>query len=263
MDFNFNSLQIEKYNKFIIIVTLSRPEVRNAINSDMITDFNLLWSELSNEPSELRCVILTGNDEAFCAGADLKERRNMTLDVWKSQVSQLRQSILTMMHCPLPIICAVNGPAFGGGLELTLASDFAYASTTATFAQSEVKLGIIPGALGTQNLPRTCGLKRAKELIFSAETFSAQKAYEWGIVNKICEPEHLMRDVLLTAHRISENAPIAVREAKKLLNISLESDMATGFKKEFENYQRTLTSKDREEGISAFIEKRKPIFMGE
>ncbi len=263
MDFNFNSLQIEKHNKFILIVTLSRPDVRNAINSDMISDFNVLWTELTNEPSELRCIIVTGENDAFCAGADLKERKNMTMNAWKSQVSQLRQSILSMMLCSIPIICAVNGPAYGGGLELILASDFAYASKTATFAQSEVKLGIIPGALGTQNLPKTCGLKRAKELIFSAEPFSAREAYDWGIVNKVCEPESLMSDVLIIANKICENAPLAVREAKKSLNIALESDTSTGFKKEFEYYQRTLTSKDREEGIAAFIEKRKPVFIGE
>lgn len=263
MDFNFNSLQIEKYNKYILIVTLSRPDVKNAINSDMISDFNALWTELTNEPSELRCVIVTGQNDAFCAGADLKERKNMTLDHWKSQVSQLRQSILNMMLCPLPVLCAVNGAAFGGGLELILASDFAYASSTATFAQSEVKLGIIPGALGTQNLPKVCGLKRAKELIFSAATFSAAQAYQWGIVNKICEPESLMSEILITANKISENAPIAIREAKKSLNIALESDTTTGFKQEFEHYQLTLNSKDREEGVTAFIEKRKPIFIGE
>lgn len=263
MDFNFKSLQIEKHDKFILIVTLSRPDVRNAINSDMISDFNLLWTELTNEPSELRCIIITGENDAFCAGADLKERKNMNMDDWKLQVSQLRQTIFNMMLCPIPVICAVNGAAYGGGLELILASDFAYASKTAMFAQSEVKLGIIPGALGTQNLPKACGLKRAKELIFSAESFTALQAYEWGIINKVCEPERLMSDVLMVANKICDNAPIAIREAKKSLNIALESDTATGFKKEFEYYQRALTSKDREEGIAAFNEKRKPIFIGE
>ncbi len=263
MDFNFNSLQIERHNKFILIVTLSRPEVRNAINSDMIADFNVLWTELTNETNEIRCVIVTGENDAFCAGADLKERKNMPVEMWKAQVSQLRKSILSMMHCPIPVICAVNGPAFGGGLELILASDFAYAAKTAIFSQSEVKLGIIPGALGTQNLPKACGLKRAKELIFSAEVFSAQAAYDWGIINKVCEPEQLMSDVLITANKICENAPIAVREAKKALNSDLVNMTNSGFSTEFECYERALMSKDREEGIRAFIEKRKPIFMGE
>lgn len=263
MNFNFNSLQIEKLNKFILIVTLSRPTVKNAINSDMISDFNLLWKTLSKEPTELRCIILTGDNDAFCAGADLKERKNMPLDKWKLQVSELRLSILNLMKCPIPVICAVNGSAFGGGLELILASDFAYASKTATFAQSEVKLGIIPGALGTQNLPKACGIKRAKELIFSAKIFNAEEAFEWGIINKICEPADLMADVLLIANKICENAPIAVRAAKQALNVDLGMVTSEGFAREFEYYQRALISKDREEGIAAFIEKRKPLFMGE
>lgn len=263
MDFNFKSLQVERHNKFILIVTLSRPDVKNAMNGDMIADFNTLWTELTNETSELRCVIITGENDAFCAGADLKERKKMTVDMWKAQVSQLRKSILDMMQCPIPVICAVNGPAFGGGLELILASDFAYAATIATFAQSEVKLGIIPGALGTQNLPKACGIKRAKELIFSAKVFSAEEAYHWGIINKICEPEHLMSDVLNIANKICDNAPIAVREAKKSINSQLKNIMDMGFSTEFDCYQRTLNTKDRKEGIVAFIEKRKPLFIGE
>lgn len=263
MDFNFNTLQIEKYNKYILIVTLSRPEVKNAINGDMIADFNLLWNELTHEPSELRCIIVTGAGDAFCAGADLKERKNMALDVWKTQVGLLRKSVLAMRQCPIPIIAAVHGPAFGGGLELILASDFAYASTQAIFAQSEVKIGIIPGALGTQNLPKACGIRRAKELIFTAESFSAEKALAWGIINKICEPEKLMNEVLATATKIADNAPIAVRAAKNAMNIALESDINTGFAKEFEYYQCALDTKDRIEGIQAFNEKRKPIYLGE
>lgn len=263
MNFNFNTLQIERYSKYILIVTLSRSHVRNAINSDMITDLNRLWTELSHESNELRCVIVTGEDNAFCAGADLKERKNMTLDVWKNQVSQLRQSMLMMRNCSIPIMAAVNGAAFGGGLELVLASDFAYAATTATFAQSEVKIGIIPGALGTQHLPKACGIRRAKELIFTADSFSAQDAYAWGIVNKICEPEELMREVLITATKIVENAPLAIREAKKAVNVALECDVITGFKQEFDHYQCVLETKDRIEGINAFNEKRKPVYKGE
>lgn len=263
MNFNFKALQIEKYNKHILIVTLSRPEVRNAINSEMMSDFHELWNKLSEKQEDLRCIILTGTGSAFCAGADLKERKNLALDIWKSQLGILRKSMLAMLNCPIPVISAVNGAAFGGGLELALASDFAYASKTATFAQSEVKIGIIPGALGTQNLPRACGLKRAKELVFTGAIFSAIQAYEWGIVNKVCEPEQLMQEVLATASVICENAPIAVREAKHALNMALQSDIQLGYSIEFEAYQRALETKDREEGICAFNEKRKPIYTGE
>jgi len=167
-----------------------------------------------------------------------------------------------MLDCPVPIISAVNGAAFGGGLELVLASDFAYASTKAVFGQSEVKLGIMPGALGTQNLPRACGLKRAKELCFTGESFSAINAYEWGIINRVCEPEELMREVLASAEKISMNAPLAVREVKKALNMSQQLDIKSGYVFEVEAYNRLLPTQDREEGINAFNEKREPEFTG-
>lgn len=263
MNFNFKALQIEKLNKHILVVTMSRPEVRNAINCDMISDFHELWIQIAENHHDLRCVILTGASPAFCAGADLKERKSYSADRIKAQLGMLRNSILSLQNCPVPVIAAVNGAAFGGGLELVLACDFAYAATTATFAQSEVKIGIIPGALGTQNLPRATGLNRAKEVIFTGASFTAEQAFEWGIVNQVCTPENLMKEAISTATIICANAPIAVREAKKALNVALRRDIEMGFSEEFEAYQRALETKDREEGIRAFNEKRKPVYTGE
>ena len=263
MNFNFKTIQLDKFNQHILIVTLNRPAVRNAINHDMIIDFQELWKQLSENHSELRCVILTGADTAFCAGADLKERRSLSLEKCKLQLGGLRNSIMAMQNCSLPVISAVNGAAYGGGLELVLASDFAYAAKNATFSQSEVKIGIIPGALGTQNLPRACGLTRAKELVFTAQSFTAEQAYQWGIINKVCEPARLLEEVIATATLIAANAPIAIREAKRSMNIALQVDLETGFGKEFEAYQRALETKDRDEGLRAFHEKRKPVFIGE
>lgn len=263
MNFNFKTLQTEIVNKHILLVTLNRPEVRNAINYDMMMDFQELWKQLSQNHNPLRCVILTGQNPAFCAGADLKERKGLSLEKCKLQLGGLRNSILAMQNCSLPVISAVNGAAYGGGLELMLASDFAYAARNATFSQSEVKIGIIPGALGTQNLPRACGLTRAKELVFTAVSFSAEEAFAWGIINKICEPQQLLDDVIKTATLISSNAPIAIREAKRSMNITSQVDIETGFSKEFEAYQRALETKDRDEGLRAFHEKRTPIFIGE
>jgi enoyl-CoA hydratase/carnithine racemase len=263
MNFNFKTLQVEKLNKHILIVTLNRPEVRNAINNDMIMDFQELWKQVSEDRSELRCIILTGVNPAFCAGADLKERKNLSLEKCKLQLGGLRNTILAMQSCALPVISAVNGAAFGGGLEIVLASDFAYAANIATFSQSEVKIGIIPGALGTQNLPKSCGLARAKELVFTAITFTADQAYQWGIVNKVCQSEKLMDEAIATATLICANAPIAIREAKRAMNIALQVDIETGFSKEFEAYQCALETKDRDEGLRAFHEKRKPIFIGQ
>jgi enoyl-CoA hydratase len=262
MDKNFKTLKIQEENKKILLVTLNRPTARNAINIEMMQDLLNLWQELYINSTHLHCVILTGADTAFCAGADLKERNNMSLDVWTAQHAVLEQAMLAMLDCPIPIISAVNGPAFGGGLELVLASDFAYAADTATFAQSEVKIGLMPGALGTQHLPRTCGLKRAKELAFTATSFTAQDAFDWGIINKICEPNQLMSDVLATANKISDNAPFAVRQTKKSMNMSQYLDIKSGFAFEIEAYNRLLNTKDREEGIRAFNEKRKPHFIG-
>lgn len=257
------TLNIEVRDKYILIVTLNRPSFRNAINSQMMAELRQLWQDLYVNHKSLRCVILTGAQKAFCAGADLKERDKLSLAEFKLQRGVFEQAMLSMLDCPIPIIAAVNGAAFGGGLELLLACDFAYAANEATFSQSEVKVGLMPGALGTQNLPRACGIKRAKELTFTGDIFSAQDAFDWGIVNKITTAENLLTEVLATAKKIGENAPMAVRQAKKALNMSQQMDIKSGFAFELEAYNRVLVSKDREEGIRAFNEKRKPVFMDE
>jgi len=259
---NFTTLKIDKQSS-ILIVTLNRPQVKNAINIEMMRELRQLWQGIQTNPDEWRCIILTGSDNTFCAGADLKERKGMSLRIWKSQHIVLEQAMLAMLDCPIPIIAAVNGAAFGGGLELALASDFIYAADTAIFAQSEVKIGIMPAALGTQHLPRACGLRRAKELSFTAESFSATEAYHWGIVNKVCDLKHLMEEVLLTANKICKNAPLAIRQAKKSLNLSQHADIKSGYLFELESYNCLLPTKDREEGILAFNEKRSPVFKGE
>ena len=263
MNLNFKTLQVEQTHKDILIITLNRPAVRNAINIDMMNELLQLWQLLCVNPHQLRCVIMTGAGNAFCAGADLKERKNITLTTWKAQLHVLRKAIVAMLECPIPIISAVNGPAYGGGLEMILASDFAYAATNATFAQSEVKLGIMPGALGTQHLPRACGLRRAKELTFTGQSFTAQEAFDWGIINKICEPSQLMPEVLITANIICSNAPLAIQQIKKSLNATQQLSVETGYIFELKAYHRLLPTKDREEGIKAFNEKRKPSFTGE
>ncbi|HVX00689.1 MAG TPA: enoyl-CoA hydratase-related protein [Candidatus Babeliaceae bacterium] len=261
MDMDYKTLKLENQNS-VLLVTLNRPESRNAINFEMMQELFKLWRELYINVDKIRCVILTGAEKAFCAGADLKERHEMSVMVWLQQRAVLEQAMLAMLDCPIPIISAVNGAAFGGGLELLLASDFAYAASTATFAQSEVRVGLIPGALGTQHLPRACGLRRAKELTFTAAVFSAQEAFEWGIINKICEPDSLLSEVFNTANLIVDNAPLAIQQVKKSLNMSQQVDVKSGFAFEIEAYNRVLGTKDREEGIRAFNEKRKPLFVG-
>lgn len=264
MNTPLKTIMTAKINDNILLVTLNRPDVRNAINIDMMHDLLHLWNELQMNSDKYRCVILTGTgDKAFCAGADLKARMDITIDVWRSQHAVLQQAMIAMHDCPIPLIAAVNGAAFGGGLELTLACDFAYAADTAIFAQSEVKVGLMPGALGTQNLPRACGLRRAKELTFTGDTFTAQQAFEWGVINKVCAGDALMKEALATATKIAENAPLAVKQAKKALNVSQHLDIKSGYFYEVEAYNQLLPTKDRVEGIKAFNEKRRPGFVGE
>jgi enoyl-CoA hydratase len=146
---------------------------------------------------------------------------------------------------------------------MILTADFIYAARSARFALTEASLGIMPGAAATQNLPRACGVRRAKEIIFTAEPFTAEQALEWGIVNKVCDGETLMQEALATARRIASNAPLAVRQAKKAVGASQDLDLKSGFAFELEAYNQLVPTRDRLEGIRAFNEKRKPDFRGE
>ena len=194
MNNKYKTLETSLVQEGALLVTINRTEVRNALNSEMMRDFRDLWQDMYVDSQGVRCIILTGKgDKAFCAGADLKERNNLDLATWQKHHATLEQAMLGMINCPIPIIAAVNGVAFGGGLELLLASDFAYSCDTATFAFPETKIGIMPGAMGTQNLPRACGLRRAKEICLTGAPFSAQDALEWEhYQQKICSADRLM-----------------------------------------------------------------------
>ena len=258
---NYSTLECNTSEPGILIVTLNRPEVRNAINSTMMAELVDVWKNVSQNTAT-RCVILTGAGTAFCAGADLKERNGLTVETWREHHAILEAATEAMIDCPVPILAAVNGPAFGGGLELVLASDFAYAASTASFAMPEVTVGIMPGAMGTQNLPRACGLPRAREICYTGTPFSATEALQWGIVNRLCEPESLLHTVSLAARRISANAPLAIRNAKEATASALGNELKSGYRKELELYNQLIPTGDRQEGIQAFNEKRKPRFTG-
>lgn len=256
---DYQTLAVEPQGEHILLVRLNRPQVLNALNTQMGKDQHDLWTRLTAEPGALRCVVLTGTgDRAFCAGADLKERDGMTETVWRTQHEVFERAFMALMELPLPIIAAVNGHAFGGGLEMALCCDFIYAARTARMALSETRLGLMPGGAGTQNLPRAAGERRAKELIMTAQAFDAQQGYEWGIVNRVCDDA--LAEALSTAAKISENAPLAVRQAKKSVHYGLQMDLATGYRFEIEAYNRLVDTEDRREGVRAFNEKRKPDF---
>ncbi len=257
----YQTLRAQPGAEHVLVVTLNRPEVLNALNTQMGRDQLDLWTRLAAEPGDVRCVVLTGSGErAFCAGGDLKERDGMTEAAWRAQHEIFERMFMALMELPLPVIAAVNGHAFGGGLEIALACDFIYAAKSARFALSEVSLGIMPGGCGTQNLPRAVGERRAKELILTAQPFSAEQGAQWGLVSRVCD--NVLEDALATARRIAANALLAVRQAKKSIHYGLQTDLLTGYRFEIEAYNQLVGTEDRREGVRAFNEKRKPNFQG-
>jgi enoyl-CoA hydratase/carnithine racemase len=259
---DFETLHVEQTDDHILIVTLDRPEVANAKNTAMGIEMKELFEALYVDTGGVRCVVLTGRGKVFCAGGDLKERKGMSDEQWQRQHAIFEQGVLALRMCPPPVIAAVNGPAYAGGCEMVLTSDFAYASNTARFALTEVTLGIMPGAMGTQNLPHAVGERRAKEIILTGKPFSAEEALSWGLVNKLCEPEALMDDVMETARRIAGNAPQSVMRAKRSISVATQIDRFNGYQFELEAYNRLVPTEDRREGILAFNEKRKPEYTG-
>lgn len=259
----YETLLLERPETHLLVVTLNRPQALNAITTQMGLDLVDLWTRLAVDAADCRCVVLTGaGDRAFCAGGDLKERHGMDDARWRAQHEIFERAFQTLLEVPIPVIAAINGLAFGGGLETALGCDFLYAVRTARFALPETKIGIIPGGGGTQTLARAVGERRAKELIFRAAPFDAQQALEWGVVNRLSGPGQVLDDALQTAREIAANAPLAVRQAKKSIHWGLQSDLATGYRFEIEAYNRLVGSEDRHEGVRAFNEKRKPEFKG-
>ena len=260
---DFETLKLEEPAPGVLLITLNRPDVRNALNTRMGLELREIFVPLKFTPGDLRAIVITGaGDKAFCAGGDLKERNGMTDEAWRLQHAIFEEGFYAVMDCAVPVIAAINGAAYAGGCELALACDFIYAAKGVRFALTEVSIGIMPGGGGTQNLPRAVGERRAKELILSAEPWTAEQAYDWGMINKLCEPDRLMDDVLATAARIAGNAPISVRQAKKSIHNGMQTDLATGLNFEIQAYEKMITTEDRREGILAFNEKRKPNFKG-
>jgi enoyl-CoA hydratase/carnithine racemase len=257
------TLKVETPQPHVLQVTMSRPEVANAMNTQMGLDLMHCFEDLALDPGDTRCVVLTGaGEKAFCAGGDLKERNGMTDEQWQAQHLLFERMIRAFVACPVPVIGAVNGAAYAGGCELALCCDFLYAAETARFALTEVTLGIMPGAGGTQNLPRAVGERRAKEIILTGRPFTAREAFEWGMVNRLCAADKLLDETLETARRIADNAPISVRQAKQSIRYGLQMDLASGMMFEIEAYNRMVPTEDRREGIASFNEKRKPRFQG-
>ena len=261
---DFETITVSRPDDHILLVTLNRPEASNALNTRMGLDLMEVFEALALDLEGLRGVIIIGSgDKAFCAGGDLRERNGMTDASWQSQHAIFERMVRAMMGCPIPLIAAVNGAAYGGGCEIAAASDFVYAATHARFALTEVTLGIMPGAGGTQNLARAVGERRAKELILSGLPFTAAEAEAWGLVNRVIEPADLMQTTLAIARRIGANGPIAVRQAKQAIHRGMQMSVWDGLAFEIEAYNRLVPTEDRREGVLAFNERRKPVFRGQ
>jgi enoyl-CoA hydratase/carnithine racemase len=263
MNQEYETIRAEDRDDGLVLLTLNRPQVANALNTQMGCDLLAFFDAVNSAPAQARCVVVTGaGDRAFCAGGDLKERNGMTDEQWQEQHLLFERMIRALIACPVPVIGAINGAAYAGGCELALCCDFIYAAEHARFALTEVTLGIMPGAGGTQNLPRAVGERRAKEIILTGRAFTAQEAHDWGMVNRVCAPTRLIDEALETGRRIAENAPISVRQAKHAIHYGLQMDLASGMMLEIEAYNRMVPTEDRREGIASFNEKRKPHFKG-
>lgn len=263
MDLSFATLNITQPKEHVTLVTLSRPAVANAMNTQLGTEIMTLFEALNLDAGNTRCIVVTGaGDRAFCAGADLKERKGMTEEAWVQQHLIYERMVRAVLACPIPVIAAVNGAAYGGGCEMALACDFIYASEHTRFALTEVTLGIMPGAGGTQTLARAVGERRAKEVILTGRPFTAVEAYQWGLVNRVLSSAEVVPQALATADIIASNAPISVRQAKQSISRGLNMSLWDGLALEVEAYHRTVPTEDRREGIASFNEKRRPNFKG-
>lgn len=260
---DYETLLVSDNGAGVLEVVINRPAFANAINTQVGLDLKHLWNRLIDSPGAYRCVLLTGaGDKAFCAGGDLKERHGMTDEAWAAQHLIFERMYQAQLECPTPIIAAVNGAAYGGGVEMALCCDFAYAAEHARFALTEVTLGIMPGGCGTQTLPRRVGDARAREIILTGAPFTAADALAWGLVNKVVEQGELMDAARATAARIAANAPLAVRQAKHSIHYGMQMDINSALRLEIQAYNRLVGTRDRREGVASFNEKRRPMFEG-
>jgi methylglutaconyl-CoA hydratase len=247
----------------IVTWTLQRPEALNALNRPLLEAL-LAALRAAHDDRTIRCAIVTGSgSKAFSAGADLKERRGMTLDETRAFVRLISRAFDAVARAPFPTIAAVNGVAFGGGLELALACDVRVVADTARLGLTEVSVGIMPGAGGTQRLARLVGPARAKELIFAARRLDAAEALAWGLANRIAPAGSVLESARDLAREIAAHAPLAVRQSKYAIDAGCDAGLAAGLEIEQKAYEPLLGTRDRLEGLAAFAEKRPPRYTGE
>ncbi|KAG8218674.1 ClpP/crotonase-like domain-containing protein [Butyriboletus roseoflavus] len=258
-------LQPVPSNPAVACLFLNRPQTKNAISTRMLQEFRECLDNLKFDKSVRTLIIRSTASGSFCAGADLIERRTMTLVQINKFLVDLRSALSELESLPMPTIAAIDGPALGGGLELSFACDLRVAAHDVTkIGLPEVRLGIIPGAGGTQRAVRLLGLSKAKDLVFTARMLTAVEALEWGVVDYISTPPSSAYDrALLLAQDIAKNAPLALRAAKQAISRAGDLSLESGLDFERASYELLLTTKDRTEALEAFKAKRPPVFRGE
>ena len=243
----------------IAVVTLNRPKALNALSADLLEQLctNL---EILDQATGIGAIIVTGNERVFAAGADIKAMAAATpMDMVQKDSLRFWKQLRAIKK---PLLAAVSGFAFGGGCELAMTCDLIIASETAVFGQPEIKLGIIPGAGGTQRLAKAMGPYRAMEMVLTGEPLTAQQAFDFGLVNRVIPVEQYLEAAKELAFRIASRPPLAVRLAKEAVRSGVETTLREGLEVERRNYYLTYDTDDQKEGMRAFIEKRKPNFNG-
>ncbi len=257
-----NVLLVEEQDN-VVTLTLNRPQVMNCLSVELLHALKAQVESLRFR-TDVRVVIITSaGEKAFCAGADLKERATLTPIQVKEYIFTIRNLFSSIEQLNKPVIAAVNGIALGGGTELALASDIRIASMNASMGLTETRLAIIPGAGGTQRLPRLVGRGKAKELMFTGRRVGAEEALQISLVNQICEQKDLIDECMKMAAMICETGPVAIEQVKYAINYGIETDINTGLAIESNAYWVTIPTEDRLEGLAAFREKRKPVYKGQ
>lgn len=249
-------------NEHIAIVTINREEALNAFNYDTLKELQDVVEQIRVNPN-VRIVIFTGaGEKAFSVGADLKERKSLTNEEVKRNLFKINEVFNAIDQLPQPTIALMNGYAFGGGMELALACDFRIVAEKTLLGLTETSLAIIPGAGGTQRLPRLIGQAKALELILTARRVPSEEAIQFGLVNSVVPREELLASALDWANMILQNGPVGVQQAKFAIKQGMNTDLATGLQIERKAYEVTIPTEDRIEALQAFSEKRKPVFKG-
>ena len=247
--------------KGIGIITIDNPPA-NSLSADVVSGLKSVLDKVLNSPT-IRVVIITGSGEAiFVSGANIKELVNLDSAGGMKLVSGVKEVFAMMRLSPKPVFCALNGHVLGGGLELALHCDFRVATEKARFGQPEINLGVLPGAGGTQLLPRLIGLSKARWLLLSGETISARDALACGLVDKVVNSDVLMKETEKMAQKIAEKAPLAIEAIKETLELVENPGLEEAMQRETELFGRLCATEDKEEGVSAFLEKRKALFKG-